>query len=40
MSEPMLFAFSSASSVGTLPFNMDATQQLGARKEISSFVLP
>lgn len=40
MSEPMLFAFSSASSVGTLPFNMDATQQLGARKEVSSFVLP
>lgn len=40
MSEPMLFAFSSASSVGTLPFNMDATQQMGARKEISSFVLP
>ena len=40
MSEPILFAFSSASSVGTLPFNLDATQQMGARKEISSFVLP
>jgi len=40
MSEPMLFAFSSASSVGTLPFNMDATPRLGARKEVSSFVLP
>ena len=40
MSEPMLFAFSSASSVGTLPFNMEATQKLGARKEIASFVLP
>ena len=40
MSEPILFAFSSASSVGTLPFNMDATQQMGARKEVSSFVLP
>ncbi len=40
MSEPMLFAFSSASSVGTLPFNMDATQRMGARKEVSSFVLP
>ena len=40
MSEPMLFAFSSASSVGTLPFNMEATRHLGARKEISSFVLP
>ena len=40
MSEPMLFAFSSASSVGTLPFNMEATRHLGARKEVSSFVLP
>ena len=40
MSEPMLFAFSSASSVGTLPFNMDATQQMGARKEVTSFVQP
>jgi len=40
MSRPMLFAFSSASSVGVLPFNMEATQKLGVRKEISSFVLP
>ena len=40
MSQPMLFAFSSASSVGVLPFNMEATEKLGARKEISSFVLP
>lgn len=40
MSEAMIFAFSSASSVGTLPFNMECTQKLGARKEISSFVLP
>ena len=40
MSQAMLFAFSSASSVGTLPFNMDATQKLGVRKEIASFVLP
>ncbi|MBR6823614.1 MAG: dicarboxylate/amino acid:cation symporter, partial [Firmicutes bacterium] len=40
MSRPMLFAFSSASSVGTLPFNLEATEELGARKEISSFVLP
>ena len=36
----ILVAFSSASSVGTLPFNMEATERLGARKEISSFVLP
>ena len=40
MSQPMLFAFSSASSVGTLPFNMEASEKLGVRKEISSFVLP
>jgi Na+/H+-dicarboxylate symporter len=40
MSRPMLFAFSSASSVGTLPFNMEAVQKLGARKSIASFVLP
>ncbi len=40
MSRPMLFAFSSASSVGTLPFNLAATQSLGVRKEVSSFVLP
>jgi len=40
MSRPMMFAFSSASSVGVLPFNMDATEKLGVRKEVSSFVLP
>ncbi len=40
MSQPMLFAFSSASSVGALPFNMEATQKLGVRKEIASFCLP
>ena len=36
----ILFAFSSASSVGTLPINMECTQKLGADKDISSFVLP
>lgn len=36
----MLFAFSSTSSVGTLPINMECTQKLGASKEVSSFVLP
>ncbi len=36
----MLFAFSSASSVGTIPINMECTDKLGVRKEISSFVLP
>ena len=40
MSRPMMFAFSSASSVGALPFNMDAVEKLGARKEVYSFVLP
>lgn len=36
----MLFAFSSASSVGTLPINMECTENMGASKEVSSFVLP
>lgn len=40
MSQAMIFAFSSASSVGALPFNLECTQKLGARKEIASFVLP
>lgn len=36
----MLFAFSSASSVGTLPLNMECCEKLGATKEVTSFVLP
>ena len=36
----IMFAFSSASSVGTLPINMECTEKLGADKDISSFVLP
>lgn len=40
MAPAMIFAFSSASSVGTLPLNMKCTEKLGARKEISSFILP
>lgn len=40
ISPAMIFAFSSASSVGTLPVTMDCTEKLGAKKEISSFVLP
>ena len=40
MSPAMLFAFTSASSVGTLPFNMECTEKLGVHKEVSSFVLP
>ncbi len=36
----MLFAFSSASSIGTLPLNLECTEKLGASKEVASFVLP
>ena len=36
----MIFAFSSASSVGTLPINLDCVTKLGAKKEVASFVLP
>ena len=36
----IMFAFSSASSVGTLPINMECTEKLGTSKEISSFILP
>lgn len=34
------FAYSSASSVGALPLNMECTQKMGASKEMTSFVLP
>ena len=40
MAPAMIFAFSSASSVGTLPINMECTEKLGVKREISSFVLP
>ena len=40
MMPAILFAFSSASSVGTLPLNMECTEKLGVPKEVSSFVLP
>jgi Na+/H+-dicarboxylate symporter len=36
----IMFAFSSASSVGTLPLNIECSQKLGASKEVTSFVLP
>ncbi len=36
----MMFAFSSASSVGTLPINMEGTEKMGVPNEVSSFVLP
>ena len=40
MMPAIMFAFSSASSVGTLPINMECTEKLGAKREIASFVLP
>ena len=36
----MVMAFSSASSVGTLPINIECTTKLGGRKDVVSFVLP
>lgn len=39
MAPAMLFAFSSDSSVATLPYSMECTQKLGVRKDIGSFVL-
>ena len=36
----MIMAFSSASSVGTLPINLECAQKLGAKKDVASFVLP
>lgn len=36
----IIFAFSSASSVGTLPLNMECTEKLGVKREYSSFILP
>ena len=40
MAPAMMMAFSSASSVGALPFNLECTERLGARREVASFVLP
>ena len=40
MAPAMMMAFSSASSVGALPFNLECTERLGARREVTSFVLP
>lgn len=36
----IMFAFSSASSVGTLPINLECTEKMGASRDIASFVLP
>lgn len=40
MTPAILFAFSSASSVGALPFNLECTKKLGADPQVASFVLP
>ena len=40
MAPAMMMAFSSASSVGALPINMECAQRLGAKREVVSFVLP
>ena len=40
MMPAMMMAFSSASSVGTLPFTLECSERLGARREVASFVLP
>lgn len=38
--EPIIFAFTSASSSATLPFSMDASKRLGVPQSIRSFVIP
>jgi Na+/H+-dicarboxylate symporter len=40
MMPAMMMAFSSASSVGTLPLNLECAEKLGADREVASFVLP
>ena len=35
-----LFAFSSTSSIGTLPVTLECAENLGARKDVASFTLP
>ena len=39
MTPAMLFAFSSDSSVATLPYTMDCTEKLGVKRDLGSFVL-
>ena len=40
MAPAMVFGFSSASSMGTLPINMKCCEELGADPDVSAFVLP
>lgn len=40
MAPAMIFGFSSASSMGTMPINMKCCEELGADPDVTSFVLP
>ena len=40
ISAAMAFAFSTSSSVGSLPITLECCEELGAEREVSSFVLP
>ena len=40
MAPAMILAFSSASSVGTLPLNLECAEKLGAKKDLASFIIP
>lgn len=40
MAPAMIFGFSSASSMGTMPINMKCCEELGADHDVTSFVLP
>lgn len=40
MMPAMMFAFSSASSMGTIPLNLQCCEELGADRDVTSFVLP
>ncbi len=40
MAPAIMFAFSSASSVGTIPINIKCCEELGADHDVTSFVLP
>ena len=39
MTPAMMFAFSSASSVATIPYNVESTEKMGVKKELSNFIL-
>lgn len=40
MAPAMALAFSSASSMGTLPLNLECVEKLGGKRDVASFVLP